>query len=95
MSDFIMPDGSPSAEFTECIRILGERFGVTHVRHYPNGGTITVDVPPPPGGELKLTIALTSLQAKYLAVSPISDEDLRANRLPDDWPRSPRAAYGA
>jgi hypothetical protein len=81
-------DPAPGMLLSEALRNLGDRYGVGNIGHNPVNGDVVVHLPVSEGAELLRPYIFTDWQAKYLAVHPISDEDIRRNRFPSDWPRT-------
>jgi hypothetical protein len=49
-------------------------------------GDVVIYLPQSEGAEERWPYLFTDRQAKYLAVHPISDKDIRRNRFPRNWP---------
>jgi hypothetical protein len=79
-------DPAPGMLFTEALRILGDRYGIPNIGHNPVNGDVVIHLPVSEVAELLWPYIFTDMQAKYLAVHPLSDEDIRRNRFPHDWP---------
>jgi hypothetical protein len=85
-------DPAPGMPFIVAVRILEERYGIQNIEHHPNNGDVAIYLPQSEGAEVRWPFVFTDRQAKYLAVHPISDEDIRRNRFPRDWPTRTDAA---
>jgi hypothetical protein len=72
--------------FEQSLKQLGERFPNGKIEHHPQGGDVFISLPLKDGGEFRA--ALTWQQAKYLAVSHMTGDDLRDQRFPEDWPKN-------
>ena len=79
-------DPAPGMLFMDAVRILEERYGIQNVEHQPSIGDVVIYLPQSEGAEVRWPYLFTDRQAKYLAVHPISDEDIRRNQFPCDWP---------
>jgi hypothetical protein len=75
-------DPAPGMLFTEALRILEDRFGIQNIEHYLSNGDVVIYLPRSEGAEVRWPYIFKNMQAKYLAVYPISDEDIRRNRFP-------------
>jgi hypothetical protein len=84
-------DPAPGMLFTEALRILEDRYGIQNIEHHPSNDVV-IYLPQSEGAEVRWPFIFTDRQAKYLAVHPISDEDIRRNRFPRDWPTKGDAA---
>jgi hypothetical protein len=79
------PGSFPDASIKGIVDTLCGRFGSENVRYVPQKLAIAVRLQFPEGDTTVLL--LTRSQAKYLCDQPLSTEDLRFGRFPDDWPR--------
>lgn len=77
-------DPHPSLAFLDAIDILKGLFPDSNLDYHPTTGEVFISLPLTDGQEFRA--ALTWQQAKYLAVGAISGDDLKAGRLPKDWP---------
>ncbi len=84
--DEIMPakDPYPGRPFKDAVRLLGDRFPKGRLKFSPSNGDVFISLPLLAGGEFRA--GLTWQQAKYLAYSQLTGDDLKAGRLPADWP---------
>jgi len=79
-------DPYPLMTVEYAVAALRARFGGENVARDESEATVTVTVRQP-GGNAPTPLALTMVQAKYLAAHPISHEDLTNQRYPVDWPQ--------
>jgi hypothetical protein len=67
------------------MRVLRERFPNGGLEHLPaNGGDVFISLPLSDGGSFRAV--LTWQQAKYLAYSQLTGDDVREGKFPPDWP---------
>jgi len=76
-------DPYPGIHFDEALNALLTRFPDGDIRRESNGN-VFISLPLSDGGSFRA--ALTWQQAKYLAYSTLTGDDLRYGRLPTDWP---------
>jgi hypothetical protein len=77
-------DPFPGTTFQEAIKVLWGRFPDGNLEQTPSNGNAFIDLPLSTGGSFR--VGLTWQQAKYLAYSELTGDDLKAERLPGDWP---------
>jgi len=74
----------------EVVQALKKRYGVDRAKlHDVVTGDVEIGLPVSEWAEDLRPYILTFQQAKYLVANPVPDGDLRANKLPPDWPSSP------
>jgi hypothetical protein len=79
-----MNDPYPGKTFEQALKVLKERFPDGNIEHHPHPGDVLVSVTLADGGSFRA--GLTWQQAKYLAFSQLTGDDLRDQRFPEDWP---------
>jgi hypothetical protein len=67
---------------------LSKRFPQGDMKFYPGSGEVSISLPLKDGGTRRF--CLTWQQAKYLAYSELTGDDLKERRFPADWPKGPR-----
>lgn len=72
--------------FEDVLMPLRERFPEAKIKHIVSNGQVFITLPLRDGCEFEA--GLTWLQAKYLAHSQISGDELKDGNLPPDWPPS-------
>jgi hypothetical protein len=77
---------TPGMLLIDAIRILEDRYGIENIEHHPTTGDVVIFLPEREGAEIHWPYVFTDCQAKYLAVQPIPNEDIRKSRFPPDWP---------
>jgi len=71
--------------FLDAMQLLKAHFPNGNVDYQPSTGDVSISVPLSDGD--KLRAGLTWQQAKYLAMSELTGDDLKAGRFPADWPK--------
>jgi hypothetical protein len=79
-------DPAPGLLFKQVLEILLNRYGRGNVEYRPVGGDVVIRIRDSDDTDVTSPYIFTDMQAKYLAVNPISDEDIRQSRFPPDWP---------
>lgn len=69
----------------DALQTLKQRFPKGNLDYHPVGGDVFITLPLSDGGSFRA--ALTWDQAKYLAYTRLTGDDLKAERLPPDWPK--------
>jgi hypothetical protein len=69
----------------EALRTLKQRFPEGDLDYRPDGGDVFATLPLSDGGSFRA--ALKWEQAKYVAYTRLTGDDLKAERFPPDWPR--------
>ena len=80
-----MTDRYPELTLEYALKLLKMQYGSESVIHWRVSNTIAVLVTP--AGEETVSVLLTIEQAKFLAVTPMSPQDLGNERYPEGWPR--------
>ncbi len=78
-------DPYPGRPFAETLRSLRERFPDGDLRCEPVGGDVFISLPLR-NGEI-FRAGLTWRQAKYLACTRLTGDDLKDGHVPADWPK--------
>ena len=81
-----MIDRYPAMTLEYAMKLLTKQYGPGSVIHWQLSDTIAVLVTPA-GEDSAVSVALTIEQAKFLAVNPMSPQDLANERYPEEWPR--------
>ena len=87
-------DPLPGMLFSEALRVLEERYGVENIEHDASNGEMVIYLAEREGTEVLWPYTFTDRQAKYLALHPILNEDIRRNSFPHDWPTRTDTASG-
>jgi len=82
-----MQDPRPGKSFEETLRLLSERFPSSD-RAVEQNGDVFITLPLKNGGTFRA--GLSWQQAKYLAYSQLTGDDLKAENFPPDWPPGQR-----
>jgi hypothetical protein len=80
------PDPYPGRRFLDSLKVLSQRFPDGDIDYHPPNGNVFVSLPLENGAEFR--VALTWQQAKFLAYSHLTGDDLQAERFPLNWPPS-------
>jgi hypothetical protein len=67
------------------MQLLKARFPNGDLDYQPSTGNVFISVPLSDGDRLRA--GLTWQQAKYLTMSELAGDDLKAGRFPADWPK--------
>ena len=78
-------DRYPGRLFEDALRLLGQRFPDGNLDYHPSNGEVFISLPLKDGGTFRA--GLTWQQAKYLAYSQLTGDDLKEGRVPADWPQ--------
>jgi len=76
-------DPYPGRLFLDALQTLRERFPEGDIDYHPVGGDVFISLPVK-GGSFRA--ALSWQQAKYLAYSQLTGDDLKGELFPTDWP---------
>ena len=79
-------DPYPGRPFKDAMRLLRQRFPEGNLRHEQPDGEVLISLPLQDGGTFRAI--LTWQQAKYLAYSKLTGNDLKDCRFPPNWPPS-------
>lgn len=81
-----MIDRYPEMPLDYALKLLRKQYGPDSVIHWRVSNTIAVLISPA-GEENPVSVQLTIEQGKFLAVNPMSPQDLVNERYPEAWPR--------
>jgi hypothetical protein len=79
-----MTDRYRGKDFTDALQALKQRFPEGNLDYHPVGGDVFVTLPLSDGGSFRA--ALKWEQAKYLAYTRLTSDEVKEDRFPPDWP---------